>query len=147
MRHIKTRIYGPCLPKSEIRNMLRNDAADACFTLRTAYRLGKSAHFISSTLITNLIKACLILSTLIWSNPAQSNLGGSPHSLCPRNPAGRSGYNALHLAAKDGRSAICQELLDCERFRAANASTTCEGTALHVAAQYGNIQARECQVR
>lgn len=56
------------------------------------------------------------------------------------NFLGRSGYNALHLAAKDGHSAICQELLDCERFLAANASTTCEGTALHVAAQYGNIQ-------
>eukprot|EP00438_Fugacium_kawagutii_P009182 Skav206223 [mRNA] locus=scaffold1844:606614:607791:- [translate_table: standard] len=55
---------------------------------------------------------------------------------------GRNGYNALHLAAKDGHSIICQELLSCERFRAANASATCEGTALHIAAQHGHVQAR-----
>ena len=53
---------------------------------------------------------------------------------------GRSGYNALHLAAKGNHCAICHELLCCERFNKANARTTCEGTALHVAALHGHVE-------
>ena len=58
------------------------------------------------------------------------------------NFLGRSGYNALHLAAKEGQHAICRDLLSCQHFHAVNASTTCEGNALHLAAQHGKVEAR-----